>query len=65
MLKGVGKEIACFAWFNLITCVEIILMSCLGQATVKCGDVTGGHWTTLEHVKRRNNPSLNRVIILN
>ena len=46
--KGVSIKIACVVKFNvLITCVKPNLMSCLGQATGKCGDVTGGLRTTL------------------
>ena len=40
--KGLVKGLLVSAWFTLITCFEIEVMSCLGQATVKCGDVTGG-----------------------
>ena len=40
--KGLVKGLHVCVWFILITCFENGLMSCLGQATVKCGDVTGG-----------------------
>ena len=40
--KGLVKGLHVYAWFMLFDRFENGLMSCLGQATVKCGDVTGG-----------------------